>query len=80
MYYTSCVKLNNHNCDQLDKLQLEQKYKRNNWATRVNMTIMAMAIVDCWKVYAKLTLISMRKAIESRNKHKSNSTVDLQPR
>jgi hypothetical protein len=51
MYYSCCTKVDHHNRDRSDTLQLKRKYKMKDWATRVNMTIWAMIIADCWKVY-----------------------------
>jgi hypothetical protein len=50
-----CAKVGNHNRDRSDTLQLERKYETNNWEMRVNKTILAMSLVDCWKVFSKLS-------------------------
>jgi hypothetical protein len=55
MYYNICAKIDNHNRDRSDTLQLEKKYETNDWSLRVNFSILAMIIVDTWKVYSKLT-------------------------
>jgi hypothetical protein len=55
MYYSTCAKIDNHNRDRCDTLQLERKYKTNDWSMRVNLSIFGMIVVDCWKVYSKLT-------------------------
>jgi hypothetical protein len=34
LYYSCCAKIDNHNRDHWDTLQLEQKYKTNNWSKR----------------------------------------------
>jgi hypothetical protein len=54
VYYSCCAKVDNHNRDRCDTLQLERKFEMNNWSMRVNMTIFGMIVVDCWKVYSKL--------------------------
>jgi Transposase IS4 len=55
MYYNICAKIDNHNRDRSDTLQLEQKFETNDWSMRVNFSIFAMIVVDTWKVYSKLS-------------------------
>jgi hypothetical protein len=55
MYYSTCARIDQHNRDRTDTLQLDRKYETNDWSMRVNLTIFGMIIVDCWKIYSKLT-------------------------
>jgi hypothetical protein len=54
LYYSACGKVDQHNRDRQDTLQLERKLGTHNWATRVNHTILAMCVVDSWKIYSRL--------------------------
>jgi hypothetical protein len=55
IYYDTCAKIDQHNRDWQSTLRLEQKFKTHDWSVCVNTTLFAMNIVDCWKVYSKLT-------------------------
>jgi hypothetical protein len=74
VYYLTCAKVDNHNRDWCNTLQLEQKLKTTSWSMRVNMTIFGMIVVDCWKVYAKLHF----NADEIGNKIAKNTGAILQ--
>jgi hypothetical protein len=36
---------------------MERKFHTTDWSSRVNTTIFAMILVDCWKVYSQLTFV-----------------------
>jgi Transposase IS4 len=66
LYYSACGKVDQHNCDRQDTLQLERKIGTHSWATRVNHTILAMCVVDSWKVYACLAFGVNQSATETQ--------------
>ena len=55
MYYSCCAAVDQHNRDRQDTLQLERKLKTHSWSMRVNITLLGMIMVDCWRVYDQLT-------------------------
>ena len=55
IYYSTCGKIDNHNQCRQDTLNLEKKLKTHSWHMRVNLSILAMVIVDTWLVYSKCT-------------------------
>jgi hypothetical protein len=55
MYYSCCAAVDQHNRDRQDTLQLERKLKTHSWSMRVNLSILGMIMVDCWRVYDQLT-------------------------
>ena len=55
IYYFTCGKIDMHNrCRQQD-LRLERKLKTTDWSQRVNLTLLAMCIVDSWLCYSQCT-------------------------
>jgi hypothetical protein len=55
VYYSACSKIDQHNRDRQDTLMLERKLVTNDWSTRVNLSILAIILVDSWRVYNKMT-------------------------
>lgn len=55
IYYSACGKIDQHNRDRVDTLQIDRKIEVKDWSKRVNLTILSMIIVDTWKVYRRLT-------------------------
>jgi hypothetical protein len=55
VYYSACAKIDQHNRDCQDTLMLERKLVTNDWSTRVNLSILAVILVDSWRVYSKMT-------------------------
>jgi hypothetical protein len=64
VYYSCCAKIDQHNRDRQDTLQLERKFKTKNWATCVNHSIFVMIVVDTWKVYSNVTINSNGECME----------------
>ena len=54
-YYGVCGKVDQHNRDRQDTLQLERKLKTHDWSQRVNMSILGIIIVDSWRMYQRMT-------------------------
>jgi hypothetical protein len=54
-YYKCCGKIDQHNRDRQDTLQFERKIGTKDWSMRVNLGLVAMCIVDSWKVWSKMT-------------------------
>jgi hypothetical protein len=61
VYYTTCAVIDQHNRDRQDTLMIERKLKTHDWATRVNLSIFAIILVDCWRVYSKLSFNQSNK-------------------
>jgi hypothetical protein len=49
-YYKGCAKIDQHNRRRQDDLQLERKVQTNDWAKRVNMSILGMVVVDAYNL------------------------------
>ena len=60
IYYSCCGKVDQNNRHRQDTLRIEHKLETNNWAARVNMSIVAICIVDTWLVW-KLTTEATQK-------------------
>jgi hypothetical protein len=54
VYYSACTKIDQHNRDQQDTLTLEKKLVINDWSTLVNLSILAVILVDNWRVFNKM--------------------------
>ena len=48
VYYNSCAAIDQHNRCRQDDLILETKFVTHNWSRRVNISLLAMCIVDSW--------------------------------
>jgi Transposase IS4 len=57
IYYETCARIDQHNRDRQSTLKMERKFHTTDWSSRVNTTIFAMILVDCWKVYSQLTFV-----------------------
>lgn len=55
IYYDCCGIIDRHNRCRQDDLQIEKKLGTDSWSTRVNLSIFAMCVVDCWLVYKAAT-------------------------
>jgi hypothetical protein len=55
VYYSACAKIDQHNHDCQDTLMLEGKLLTNDWSTWVNLSILAVILVDSLRVYSKMT-------------------------
>ena len=56
-YYNTCGKIDGHNRHRQATLQMERKLKTQDWAVRVNMSILCMIIVDSWLMWKGLLWI-----------------------
>ena len=54
IYCAACGKIDQHNRDRQATLGLERKFKTHDWSMRVNMSIVAMCIVDTWRVWSRI--------------------------
>ena len=52
VYYNTCAVIDRHNQCQQDNLMLEKKLKTKEWSLCVNMSLLAIIIVDTWLVYS----------------------------
>jgi hypothetical protein len=50
-YYSASGQIDRHNRHRSDTLCLEHKFRTHSWDVRVNMTILAIIIVDTWLVW-----------------------------
>jgi Transposase IS4 len=77
LYYSACGKVDQHNRDRQDTLQLECKIGTQNWATRVNHTILAMCVVDSWKIYSRLAFGIDQSATETQGDFYGHLAAEL---
>jgi hypothetical protein len=61
VYYSTCAVIDQQNRDRQDALMIKRKLKTHDWATRVNLSIFAIILVDCWRVYSKLSFNATNK-------------------
>jgi Transposase IS4 len=54
-YYAMCGKVDQHNRDRQDTLEIERKLLTHDWSQRVNLTVFAMICVDTWRMYSRMT-------------------------
>jgi hypothetical protein len=54
-YYDACSAIDRHNRCRVDTLNIDKKIRVQNWAKRVNLSILSMIIVDTWQVWSKMT-------------------------
>jgi hypothetical protein len=50
-YYSTCAAIDRHNRYRQDDRQIEKKIATKNWSVCVNLSIVAMIVVDTWLVY-----------------------------
>ena len=55
IYYSSCAKIDQHNRCRQQSLDLEKKLEVKEWSARVNMSLLAMCIVDSWLAFTHCT-------------------------
>jgi hypothetical protein len=55
IYYSVCAKIDQHNHDWQYTLILERKLVTNDWSTRLNLSILAVILVNSWHVYNTMT-------------------------
>jgi Transposase IS4 len=77
LYYSACGKIDQHNRDRQDALKLERKLGTNNWATRVNHSILGMCIVDAWKVFSCLAFAADGSLTEAQNDFYAHLSAEL---
>jgi Transposase IS4 len=77
LYYSACGKIDQHNRDRQDALKLERKLGTNNWATRVNHSILGMCIVDAWKIFSRLAFTADGSPTETQDTFYSHLAAEL---
>ena len=77
IYFAACGKIDQHNRDQQATLCLEQKFKTHDWSMRVNMSIIAICIVDTWSVWSRINDTGESCSIESRKEFFGNLSAEL---
>ena len=55
VYYKACGMIDRHNRCRQDTLQLERKLGTLDWSMRVNMSLLAIIIVDSWLLFKQCT-------------------------
>lgn len=50
--YDICSEIDRHNRCRQDDLGLEKKFEVKDWATRVHTSLLAICIVESWKLYS----------------------------
>ena len=65
-YYNVCGKLDQHNRNRQSTLGMERKLRTHDWATRVNLTVFGMIVVDTFLVWKEI-----RKLSDSRDVQKA---------
>jgi hypothetical protein len=79
-YYSCCAKIDQHNRDRQDTLMLEKKLKTHDWSIRVNLSILGMIMVDCWKVWSQITVTGpegLSKPAETQKEFYSQLATEL---
>ena len=51
LYYNTCAEVDNHNRYRQSSLMSEKKRGTKDWAMRINMSLVAICIVDTWLAY-----------------------------
>ena len=57
VYYKTCSEVDNHNSYRQISLMIEKKFGTKDWATQINMPLVAIYIVDTWLAYEIATRI-----------------------
>ena len=60
-YYSCCAAIDQHNRCRQDDLNMEKKLHTKTWHTRVNLSILAMGIVDAYLLYRLCTGSQMKQ-------------------
>jgi Transposase IS4 len=55
VYYAAAGKIDQHNRDRQATLGIETKLKTHDWSMRVNMTLLAMCVVESWRVWSRIS-------------------------
>jgi hypothetical protein len=55
LYYNTCAKINQHNPNRQDTLCLERKFVEKDWSKHVNLSIVAIIVVDASRAYSRFT-------------------------
>ena len=55
VYYNTCAAIDNHNRYRQSSLMMERKLGTKDWAMRINMSLVAICIVDAWLAYKQCT-------------------------
>ena len=77
IYFAACGKIDQHNRDRQATLCLERKFKTHDWSMRVNMSIIAMCIVDTWRVWSRINDSGESSPIESQKQFYGNLAAEL---
>ena len=78
VYYSCCGKVDSHNRDRQDTLMLEHKVQTKEWSKRVNFSILAICVVDCWKVWKQITIkFNSEVCVESQKQFYSRLATEL---
>ena len=77
IYFAACGKIDQHNRDRQSTLCMERKFKTHDWSMRVNMSIVAMCIVDTWRVWALLNKTDENSPIESQKQFYGHLAAEL---
>lgn len=57
IYYSACAAVDHHNRHRQDTLCIERKLVTHDWSKRVNLSILAIIIVDTWLAYKLMTFV-----------------------
>jgi hypothetical protein len=77
LYYDTCGKIDQHNRDRQATLGIEVKLKTQDWLKRVGLTILAMCIVDSWKVWSRITMDAQGNAVEKHKQYYAHLAAEL---
>ena len=70
--------MDQHNCDQQATLCLQHKFKTHDWSTLyVNMSIIAMCIIDTLRVWSRISDTGETSPIESQKQLYGNLSPEL---
>jgi hypothetical protein len=77
LYYDRCGKIDHHNRDRQATLRLKGKLKTQDWLKHVRLTILAMCIVDSWKVWSQITMDAQGNAVEKQKQYYAHLAAEL---
>ena len=57
VYYKKCAAVDKHNCYMKSSLMIKKKLGTKYWAMRINMSLVAVFVIDTWLAYKLAKLI-----------------------
>jgi hypothetical protein len=77
IYYSCCGLIDQHNRDRQATLGMERKFKTHDWSMRVNMSILAICIVDSWRVWTRINNTETERNGETQKAYYGHLAAEL---